>query len=59
MARRAGALTAALVNADDSPLAAACEFVLPIGAGPELSIAATKSCRDARRIAAACRIMGR
>ena len=43
MARRAGALTAALVNADDSPLAAACEFVLPIGAGPELSVAATKS----------------
>ena len=43
MARCAGALTAALVNADDSPLAAACEFVLPIGAGPELSVAATKS----------------
>jgi glucosamine--fructose-6-phosphate aminotransferase (isomerizing) len=43
MARRAGALTAAFVNADDSPLAAACEFVLPIGAGPELSVAATKS----------------
>ena len=43
MARRAGALTAALVNADDSPLAAACEFVLPIGAGPEFSVAATKS----------------
>src|SRR5258708_8820720 len=43
MARRAGALTAALVNADDSPLAAACQFVLPIGAGPELSVAATKS----------------
>jgi len=43
MARHAGALTAAIVNAIDSPLAAACEFVLPIGAGPELSIAATKS----------------
>jgi glutamine---fructose-6-phosphate transaminase (isomerizing) len=43
MARDAGALTAAIVNADDSPLAAACEFVLPIGAGPELSVAATKS----------------
>jgi glutamine---fructose-6-phosphate transaminase (isomerizing) len=43
MARHAGALTAAVVNAADSPLAAACEFVLPIGAGPELSVAATKS----------------
>ncbi len=43
MARQAGALAAALVNAIDSPLAAACDIVLPIGAGPELSIAATKS----------------
>jgi glutamine---fructose-6-phosphate transaminase (isomerizing) len=36
-------LTAAFVNTSESPLAAACEFVLPIGAGPELSVAATKS----------------
>jgi glucosamine--fructose-6-phosphate aminotransferase (isomerizing) len=43
MARQAGALTAALVNATDSPLATACDIVLPIGAGPELSVAATKS----------------
>jgi glutamine---fructose-6-phosphate transaminase (isomerizing) len=43
MARQAGALTAAIVNATDSPLAAACDIVLPIGAGPELSVAATKS----------------
>src|SRR5213080_3157065 len=43
MARDAGAVTAAFVNISESPLAAACEFVLPIGAGPELSIAATKS----------------
>ena len=43
MARDAGALTAAIVNAWDSPLAAACEFVLPIAAGPELSVAATKT----------------
>jgi glutamine---fructose-6-phosphate transaminase (isomerizing) len=42
-ARRAGALTAALVNKVDSPLAHACEFVLPIGAGTEESVAATKS----------------
>jgi glucosamine--fructose-6-phosphate aminotransferase (isomerizing) len=43
MARQVGALTVALVNATDSPLAAACDIVLPIGAGPELSVAATKS----------------
>jgi glucosamine--fructose-6-phosphate aminotransferase (isomerizing) len=43
MARAGGALTAALVNTPHSPLAAACDIVLPIGAGPELSVAATKS----------------
>jgi glucosamine--fructose-6-phosphate aminotransferase (isomerizing) len=43
MARQAGAVTAAIVNATESPLAAACEFVLPMAAGPELSVAATKS----------------
>ncbi len=43
MARAAGALTAALVNTPESPLAAACDIVLPIGAGAELSVAATKS----------------
>jgi len=43
MARAAGAVTAALVNATDSPLAAACEFVLPIEAGAEVSVAATKT----------------
>ena len=43
MARAAGALTAALVNTPQSPLAAACDVVLPMAAGPELSIAATKS----------------
>jgi glucosamine--fructose-6-phosphate aminotransferase (isomerizing) len=42
-ARRAGALTVGLINAADSPLAAACEIVLPISAGPELAVAATKS----------------
>lgn len=42
-ARQAGALTAALVNVVDSPLARACEIVLPMGAGPELSVAATKT----------------
>jgi glucosamine--fructose-6-phosphate aminotransferase (isomerizing) len=43
MARAAGALTVALVNATGSPLAAACEIVLPIAAGPEQSVAATKT----------------
>jgi glucosamine--fructose-6-phosphate aminotransferase (isomerizing) len=43
MARKAGALTAALVNDTESPLARAAELVLPLCAGPELSVAATKS----------------
>lgn len=42
-AKAAGALTAALVNVTDSPLARVCDIVLPLGAGPELSVAATKS----------------
>lgn len=43
MARASGALTVAVVNEADSGLAQACEVVLPLGAGPELSIAATKT----------------
>jgi glutamine---fructose-6-phosphate transaminase (isomerizing) len=43
MARAAGAVTAAMVNDAHSPLADAVEIVLPLGAGPELGIAATKS----------------
>jgi glucosamine--fructose-6-phosphate aminotransferase (isomerizing) len=43
MARASGALTIAAVNEADSGLAHACELVLPLGAGPELSIAATKT----------------
>src|SRR5438067_363528 len=43
MAKAAGALTVALVNVTDSPLAAACDIVLPIEAGPERSVAATKT----------------
>lgn len=42
-ARRGGALTVAMVNDAASPLAGTCEFVLPLHAGPELSVAATKS----------------
>lgn len=42
-ARDGGALTIALVNAEDNPLADAAELVLPIAAGPETAVAATKS----------------
>lgn len=41
--RAAGARTVALVNQVDSPLAAAAEDVVDIGAGEERSVAATKS----------------
>jgi len=43
MARQAGALTVAVVNDPESPLAEVCDSVLPIGAGPERSVAATKT----------------
>lgn len=42
-ARTQGALTLAIVNDASSPLAAASELVLPIDAGPEKSVAATKT----------------
>ena len=42
-ARRLGALTLAVVNDESSPAAAESELVLPVGAGPEHSVAATKS----------------
>lgn len=42
-ARRAGAITAAIVNDAASPLAETVEFVLPLQSGPELSVAATKT----------------
>ncbi len=41
--REAGALTAAMVNVAGSPLAEAAGTELPLLAGPELSVAATKS----------------
>jgi glutamine---fructose-6-phosphate transaminase (isomerizing) len=41
--RRQGALTVAIVNNTDSPMARAVEHVIPMQAGPELSTAATKS----------------
>ncbi len=42
-ARDGGALTVALTNDPASPLAACCEVVLPLYAGPEKSVAATKT----------------
>lgn len=41
--RAQGARTAALVNRAESPLAAACEQTIPLSAGAERSVAATKS----------------
>ena len=41
--RRDGALTVAITNEPDSPLAQAAEHVLPLGAGPERAVAATKT----------------
>jgi glutamine---fructose-6-phosphate transaminase (isomerizing) len=43
MAKAAGALTATIVNDTDSPLARSSDIVLPMAAGPELSVAATKT----------------
>ncbi|WP_417845457.1 SIS domain-containing protein [Thalassospira povalilytica] len=42
-ARDAGARTVALVNVVDSPLAETVDHVIPLMAGPETSVAATKS----------------
>ena len=42
-ARRQGAVTLAITNEPDSPLAAAAERVIPLEAGPELAVAASKT----------------
>lgn len=42
-AKRGGAKTIAVVNVEGSPLAATADFVVPLGAGEEKSVAATKS----------------
>jgi glutamine---fructose-6-phosphate transaminase (isomerizing) len=42
-AREAGALTVAITNDPEAPLAKMCNVALPIGAGPEHSVAATKT----------------
>ncbi len=43
VARDVGALTLAIVNDEQSPAAAAAELILPIGAGREHAVAATKT----------------
>lgn len=43
VARKCGALTLAILNDADSPAATASELTLPISAGPENSVAATKT----------------
>src|SRR3954466_15269552 len=52
LARAAGARTIAIVNATASPVADEAEFVIPIEAGPERSVAATKSVVGAMAAAA-------
>jgi glucosamine--fructose-6-phosphate aminotransferase (isomerizing) len=42
-AKSSGALTVCIVNAAASPLATGCDIVLPMAAGPEVSVAATKT----------------
>lgn len=42
-ARRSGALTVAIVNVEDSPAARSADICLPLHAGAEKSVAATKS----------------
>jgi glucosamine--fructose-6-phosphate aminotransferase (isomerizing) len=42
-ARQQGAITVAVVNQVESPLAQAAEFVVPLLAGPEKAVAATKT----------------
>ncbi|MDO6963372.1 SIS domain-containing protein [Rhizobium alvei] len=43
-ARRGGAFTVAVVNVTESPLAREADLVIGLHAGPERSVAATKSC---------------
>jgi len=42
-AKDSGAITVAMINDTNSPLATACDIVLPMEAGAELSVAATKT----------------
>lgn len=51
--RASGGLTISVVNAKDSPLSEASEVALDLAAGPELSVAATKSFIASAALAAA------
>jgi glutamine---fructose-6-phosphate transaminase (isomerizing) len=51
--REAGALSIAVVNVEDSPLARGAEAVVPLGAGVERSVAATKTCIASAAVLAA------
>ncbi len=42
-AKRMGAVTVAFVNEIDSPIAETAEYVIPLGAGKEVAVAATKT----------------
>ncbi len=52
-ARSAGALSIAVVNVEGSPLAEGAEAVIPLGAGVERSVAATKTCIASAAVLAA------
>ncbi|GLS22768.1 glucosamine--fructose-6-phosphate aminotransferase [Labrys miyagiensis] len=52
-AREAGAFAVAIVNDASSPLAAEADAVLPLHAGPEKSVAATKTCLSSAAVLAA------
>jgi len=43
-AKKAGAYTVGFINDENSPLFSLCDLSIPLSAGPEYSVAATKSC---------------
>lgn len=53
-AKKGGALTVAVVNVADSPVARNADIVIALGAGPEKSVAATKSFIASAAALAAC-----
>jgi glutamine---fructose-6-phosphate transaminase (isomerizing) len=54
--REAGGRVVGLINVEGSPVSAACDLVLPLGAGPERAVPATKSVVGA--IAAGMALLG-
>jgi glutamine---fructose-6-phosphate transaminase (isomerizing) len=53
-AKTGGAMTVAVVNVAESPVARNADIVIPLGAGPEQSVAATKSFIASAAALAAC-----